>query len=274
MIARTLLISSMLLLSSCAALREHERERESEELHASLLAYVPEGERAPIQEARARRAQVTEDLRIAESDLKQLESRLQLARHELEVVEQRVKEAETRIDHTRRFGNQHELEEARRQRVDASNALRFAQGKIRYYEDLEELGKNLERLHEARVELADATVELEEAVAVARLDRPAAREVDVQLYERRVAELHDEVAMHDVEARASRMKVELGREFLYERAQAVPASFRLSEPEAPETVLTLPPPSNGPWGAPRGVDRRRDMENQPSPPPQDQPPQP
>ncbi len=247
--------SLLLLASSCATTNA----RQTPEARAGLLAYVPEEGRGEIQQARAHLSQVNEDLRIAESDLTQVESRVELAKHDLRVVEQRVEEAQDRTDHARRFGSQEDLEEERRQVEEAKNAKRFAEAKISYNEDMKELARSLVDLHENRLELAAATVELEEALAISQLDRPAAREVDVQSYHGRVAELQDRVAMNDVEARAARMRVELRREFLFDRAQAVPTTYRLSEPEPVESVLTLP---SSDWGMPQGGGSQQQQRQQ------------
>lgn len=264
-----ILTCSLLLASSCAAM--HDRAPDTAETRAGLLAFVPEEGRVEIQEARAYRAQVNEDLRIAGSDLQQVQSRREIAQHDLQVIEQRVEEARDRVEHARRFGSQEDLEQARMQLEETNDARRFAEAKIRYYEDLEGLADDLVRLHENRVALAEAIVEREEALAISQLDRPAAREIDVQAYHGRVAELQDRVAMNDIEARASRMRVELRREYLYDRVGAVPAAFRLSEPEPVESLLTLPRGDNGPWGMPRGDSGGMQQQQQQRPQQQQQP---
>ena len=247
-----ILTCTLLFAGSCNTLRTDD----PGQIEAGLLAYVPENDRAQIQESRNRRAQATEDLRIAESGVEQVKARRELADHDLDVVRKRVKEAEDSTDYVRKYGNAQELEAARRRREESNIALRFANAKIHYYEDLGSLADELVALHEARVELAEATVKLEEARAVSQLDRPAAQEIDVQIYEGRVYELQDRVSMKTVDARTARVQVGLRQEFLDERARAVPASFRLNAIDAPETILALPDFENGQWDSNNEPNRR------------------
>jgi hypothetical protein len=242
---RAITITTLMILSACSSTPWNDSEPQP--VDAGLLAHVPESERQEIQEARADRAQVREDLAIVEREAQEVASRLDLAADDLDVLEARLDEAEERVEHAEEFGTQEDLADARDRLYDSQAAVRLARTKISYYDDLRALAKRMVDLQEARLELATARVELSEAAAIARLDRPAAQEVEVHAYEERVRRLEDEVAANQVEVRAARTRVELRHELLSERAQAVPASFRLNDPEPVDELLTLELAGDGEW---------------------------
>ena len=253
---RGTLLTTLLLLTSCSSMPW--QDDDPRPVEAGLLAYVPESGKQEIQQARAQRAQVREDLAISKRDLEQVESRVSLAENDLDVLESRREEAEDQVEHARKYGTQEELQKAEERLQTTQAAVRLASTKVRYYEDLEQLAGQVVELQEARLELASARIEAAEAEAIATLDRPAAQDVDLNAYRERVRRLEDQVAMHQVEARATRMKVDLRREFLDDRAQAVPASFRMNEPEAVDELLSFSlDEQDKPWeGSSEGMQQR------------------
>lgn len=227
----------LLILSSCSSMPwNHDAARP---VDAGLLVYVPESEKQGIQEARATRAQVSEDLAVAQRDAEQAASRLDIAKNDAGVIEDRVDEAQDQVDHAKAYGTQDALAAAQQNLADTQAAARLARTRVDYYEDLETLADRMVDLEQARLDLATARVNLSEAQAISRLDRPATQDVDVASYRETVRQLEDEVATAQVEARAARTRVDLRHDLLANRAQAVPASFRTNEPEPADDVLSL-----------------------------------
>jgi hypothetical protein len=206
---------------------------------SGLLTYVPESQRAPIEEARAHRGEAQEDLAIARRDLQQAGSRVDLSERDSDALEERLDEAQAQVEHAHEYGTQAEYQTAQDRVESAQRAVSLAHAKTRYYEDIQEYAERVVDMEEQTLELAQARVQLSEAEAISALDRPAAQGVDVAAYREHVRELEDEVAMARIEVRAARERMGLRREFFDDRAQAVPASFRLNDPEPIDEMLSL-----------------------------------
>ena len=202
-----------------------------------LLAHVPAGRVKAIDAARAHHASLQTELAAARRDVAEARSHLDVARQNLETMDARYDEASARMEHAREFGTNAEIEREKKNRSDVCSALRLARAKVGYYEDLRELASRRAGLVEKRVELAAAELEFEKARAVSKLDRPAARDVDVEDYRDAVAMLTDDVEKTRIEAKVARERVRLQSDYVGERTRDVPESMRLAAIEPVESVL-------------------------------------
>jgi chromosome segregation ATPase len=230
-------ITTLLILSSCSSI--HSSHDRPEPVEQGLLVHVPDSEKGEIEEARGERAKIEEQLAIAQRDLEQVQSQNEMAEGDLAILEDRLDEARDKVEYAREYGTQDDLADARENLRQTQAAVRLARTQAQYHEDLEDLAESMVEMEDAWLAYAQARVELREAEAISKLDRPAAQGYEVDEYEEELCRLEDELAMAQVDARAARLRVDLRREFMDERTEAVPASFRLSEPEPIDEVLTV-----------------------------------
>lgn len=196
---------------------------------SAMLAYVPESGRREVEQSRQQLDAANEELAIARRDADEVDSLVNLSRNDLDVACARHEEAVEQTEHAERYGSRKELDAMTERREEAQDAVRLARAKVRYYEDLQSLARERVVWIQERVALADARHELTKAEAVAELDRPVAKDLDITAYGEAVAVLEDEVARLAVEVEVARRRAVLQADFVDAMRQRVPETFRLNE---------------------------------------------
>lgn len=231
---RTVLCAGTIaLLCSCRSTHTYMLEHD----HAELLAYVPEDQRTDIEKAREQRAEIASRLAAAQRDLAEVESLQELAEQNVAATETRLDEAIERVAHARRYDDAEELRAAEQRREEFHQAMRLHEAKAAYYDDLRELAERRVDLVEKRLELWDVRVELETAEAVSRLDRPAARDVDVAAHRLAAERAAAAVEEERLETLVARHRAELRNEFVKRCSEGVPEALRMQPLEKPDDVF-------------------------------------
>lgn len=231
---RTVLCAGTIaLLCSCRSTHTYMLEHD----HAELLAYVPEDERSDIEKAREQRAEIASRLAAARRDLAEVESLQELAEANVDATETRLDEAIERVTHARRYDDADELREAEQRREEFHQAMRLHEAKAAYYDDLRELAERRVDLVEARMRLWDVRVELQTAEAVSRLDRPAARDVDVAAHRIAAERVAADVEEKRLETLVARHRADLRSEFVKRCSEGVTEALRMQPLEKPDAVF-------------------------------------
>jgi multidrug resistance efflux pump len=203
--------------AGCATLREEWTGRPT--VDPALVAHLDESEMGAIRKARSKADEARDELAKAEAMAETAEERLDIARDELEPADQRVEIAKRKLDNARDHGTAEELEQAEEELGRARDEHRSARRKVALREKELEHARAQTDLAQARVDLALAETELVQAEAVADLDRPAAREIDLDAFRRAVREAKRELEIAQVRLEAAEEEVAIARDD-YESARA------------------------------------------------------
>lgn len=210
----------------------------SPEVDEGLLAHVSADGREQLEDERRSLADRREALAVEQRAARECESFVELAEEHLDVLEARVDEARSQIGHAREYGTTGEHGEAEQKRWDAEAAVQLAEAKLDYQEDLSELAIRRVALAEERVALAEARYELAKAEAIAALDRPSSKDIDVGDYREQVLERSYAVERARIEALVARERVALTNELVSRRTEGVPETLRLGSLEPADELFT------------------------------------
>lgn len=198
-----ILCLSALLCSTLGFAACHTARPMGQRVDASLLQYVDEGQRSDVNKARSEADNAHDQLAIAERKLTESKGRLEIAEKELQVTKAQQDKTRTEVAVERGDDAKSSLSDARQGVQTAEAEVRVREAEIRVAD------------HEVRVareqdELARARIDLAAARAVAGVDRPECRRIDVAGFERmvraeeadvQVAQVRLEEAMREAEAR-------------------------------------------------------------------------
>lgn len=207
----TLAISLLLLPAfACSSVQERWRSRYTE-VPDGLLQYADEERMSSVDDARQDRDRMRDNVASARQAKDDAEQSRAVLRGELDVANERVRVAKLRVT-SQRDGKQAAFDDARAdvdaaeaEVVEARRAVELNELRIEMYEaDID--------VAEARQRLAEERVELAKAHAVAELDRPEAKAIDVSTFETRVREREKEVALSEVEHTAAKREYDLATE--------------------------------------------------------------
>jgi hypothetical protein len=197
---RTLALALCLsTLGACRMTGEPAKDRVDD----SLISELAEPQMQEIRELRIARDHEKDDLARAERDLAAARELVQVAKTELSAGEERLKAAEARIDTARAHGTTQDLENAQQLLGRAQLDLETVRNKVRWREQQVSQAEALVELSRERVALAEAQLELTKAQAVSQLDRPRARLLDLEVFERRLREQQTLVQIAEVKASAA-----------------------------------------------------------------------
>jgi hypothetical protein len=203
-----LALLAMLALGAC-----HSTPSETD---ASLLSYVDQRDREAIAEARRDRDEAADAIATARRRVDDAQAELKVARSDLEVQEARRARAGTVARADSRTGEEprnNQVSEAGYADVDETRkAVARARDTIHWRERLIAAAKEEVEVAEARRDLAEANVELTKALAVARLDRPEARRIDVEHHRRVVREREADLKVAEVRFRAAQEEADIAKE--------------------------------------------------------------
>ncbi len=235
-----LFASTLSLLALCVACQSTPdwQHTDSNDVRNSLLAYVPKSDQHAIDQARQERGAIAEELAAAKRDRDATRSRLDLANDDLSVVQMRLREAKNQSDHAERYGDQQEYDKSKHRVDDAEAAVRLARAKVAYYQDMSTLAGKREELLQARGRLANAMFDLAKAEAVSKLDRPIAKQIDVDARRETVHRMADDARRAALEAKVARRRVNLQSDLVAQRREQVPDAFRMNEIASTDTVLS------------------------------------
>lgn len=235
MIRVTLATSLLLLLGGCQNAPWHQN---GPEVEPGLMGYVPPSQRSDIDQARNLRDQVREDVAVARRDLDQLQGRIDLARKDQQAIVARVTEAQNQIKHAREYGTDQELNAATQKLDQAQAADRLASAKFDYYDNARQLAQQRVALKEKELQLANAEIELRKADAVSKLDRPRAKQIDVDKFQKRVAQLQNDVQKAQIDVDAQLQSVRYRADQVAQLSQQVPQEFQTNQLEPIDQLFT------------------------------------
>jgi hypothetical protein len=152
-------------------------------------------------------------------------------------MKSRLYQVRERAQHARSFGSDEELESQRQQRGEFEAALRLADARVGYYENLRELAEHRVELLEQRRALANGRFEFAKAAAVAGLSRPIAKTIDVDDYRHAVKRLEHDFESARIAALASREHVTLRARFLEQIETTVPETLRFGPVERIDSLF-------------------------------------
>jgi len=220
--------SKLLLISlslGCAACSSMPWNREPKEVDRDLVAAVPPSESRGIDEARTTRNKASDACDVAKRNATIAEDQLSLAKKEIEIAKAELETAEAALVMAEK-GTTEEIEKAKAAVRDSKLVVTSAENRIRWRELDVARAKARVDLAERKLALADARVELARAEAVRELDRPAAKNVDVPVYERSVREHEKTVALAEIDVDALENEAGIAHSTYLSSARAVPASYR------------------------------------------------
>lgn len=195
------------------------------------LLSVPASERDDIDKARMERTKAVDEVALAEREVERAKERVEIAKSDINIAEAEYEAAQSRLElaQSSNASDRNERIENAMEDLDGVRAhAAWAHTKVEIEEGRVEEAQAKVKVAERRVELAEARIELAKAQAVESLDRDEYRDIDVNDFERCVADEELAVKMAEIEAEACAKKLELRNDLLEERAKAVPASYRSS----------------------------------------------
>ena len=197
----------------------------SRQVETGVLQTVPQEQRGAVddrtQELLAARDEHAAAIRAAQ----RAEDERALSVKEKDIAEARLERAEAAIKVAER-GTRSELEAAERERGEVQAIVAAAKRRIELRERQVERSRARQELARERHEAAMARLELAKAEAVAALDEPPAKTVDVEAFRRQVREAEEDVGLAEVRWQATKREVEATRSLYRDSIQATPASYQ------------------------------------------------
>jgi len=209
----------------CAACSSMPWKSNTPEVDRELVAAVPPSQTHGIDEARADRDKVSDACDVAKRNTAIAEDQLSLAKKELVLAKTEAATAQTAAEMAEK-GTTDELEKAKATVRDTNLVVASAENRIKWREMDLDRAQAREKLAQKKLVLADTRVELARAQAVKQLDRPAAKNVDVHVYEQAVREQEKTVALAEIDVDAAENEAGLAHDKFMSSARAVPASYR------------------------------------------------
>lgn len=192
------------------------------------LMSVPVAQREDINKARTNRAEAMDRVDLTKQDVARAEERVNIAKSDLKIAEAEVDAAESRLELAKKSDDPNRDKEIKdaESKLDGVRAHhQWARTQVQLEENrVEELDARV-KLAKQRVALADAKIELAKAKAVKDLNRPDLESIDVNEFERTVADEEVALKMSEIDVDAWSKKIELRQSALEARAKAVPASY-------------------------------------------------
>lgn len=195
------------------------------EVDRELVAAVPPNQSRGIDDARSNRDKTSDALDVAKRNAVLSEDRLALAKQELGIAKAEVATAESAAEMAEK-GTNEELETAKAALRDTKIVVASAENRIRWREADVERAQARVDLQQRRLVLADARVELARAEAVTELDRPAAKNVNIEDFRSQVREQEKLVAKAEIDVDAAESEARIAHDQFLTSARAVPASYR------------------------------------------------
>lgn len=232
----SLVILGLGLTAGCSLLSDHShrsgdehysssRSSNLEPVPNSLLAYLPDGKRSEIEEARAAEAKARDESAAAERRVHVREDQLKIAMQDVEIARAEMKKAEL-ILRLAQGGTQEDLDRAHQNVRDTQALVDTTRARITWRERNIDSAQADEELTRAKLALTSARVELAKARAVHELDRPETRRIDVGSYEREVRLREEAVAVAEARSEAKQKEVKIARDSFDDRAKSVPATYK------------------------------------------------
>ena len=221
------LVPALFLLGACATTggKSVDDVHIARQVETGMLQTVPQDQRGAVenrtQELLAARDEHANAIRAAQ----RAEDERALAVKEEDIAEARLERADAAIKVAEK-GTRSELEAAQRERSEVEAIVAAAKRRIELRERQVERSRARQELARERHEAAMARLELAKAEAVAALDEPPAKPVDVEAFRRQVREAEEDVGLAEVRWQATKREVEATRSLYRESIQATPASYQ------------------------------------------------
>lgn len=201
----------------------------------SMLQYVPESKMAPITDARTERDKANDTLAAAQRRTQQAHKELELAQQERAVAEAEVKKAALAVDIAQK-GTQAELDRAKVAVEEAKTLPTAVKARITWRERELDRAKAEEDLAVRDRDLGNARVQVAEAREIKKLDRPEARNVNVETCEAQFRDAQETMRAAKTKADEARRAADLARTQFDETAKIVPANFRKNWEETDKVI--------------------------------------
>lgn len=197
--------SALLLIASCQTTSAVPRPAT---IDPALLADLNADQRAAIDEARLAREAAADALAGAKRNCDLAKERIDITKADLDVSRAQVERAKETTDLGRK-GTNEDLAAAKGNVDKAKDELAAKQQLLDVRKYQVELAKAEVEVHEQRLQLADATLELTKARAVAGIDRPSAKSIDIASHEAVVRQQQTDLEVAEVKARAAEKEVQV-----------------------------------------------------------------
>ncbi len=195
------------------------------EVDRELVAAVPPAQSQGIDDARSARDEASDAYDVAKRNKALVEDQLSLAKKELDLAKAEEETAQAAAEMAEK-GSTEDLEKAKEALHDAKPVVLAAETRIQWREMDLDCARMREELARQRLVLGDARVELARAEAVKALDQPAAKDVEVDDYQRAVRNQEKSVALAAIDVDAAELEARIAQDKYMNSAKAVPASYR------------------------------------------------
>ncbi len=224
-------ILPLLLLAGACQSNSHRSYGDRPTVAEKTLLSVPASARNDINKERTARTEAVDRVALAELEVQRAEERVNIAQKDVSIAKDELGAAEDRVELARE-GNESDRDDRIQSAIEKRDATRAHMEWTRCQVMVEEgrVTKAQAQVAVAKqhVALADAKIELAKAEAVQDLDRKDYDSIDVNDFQRCVAEEEASLKMAEIDAKACEDKLEVRQKLLEARAKAVPASYRKS----------------------------------------------